>query len=245
MHETANFSAVTDALVKFALAPVGERGERSLSAARATMERARLLDAPQNENYSSSLALLAAQQGSSNDPRVNAWALAATLATGGESGFSPPVVAAAIVAGKIASASDALVAEAVAIGVEVSTRVLAALDSAEFRERWNVTSAVGVLGAVLAVCRVFDVREGQARHALGIAATQAAGLAHNNGNAVGALEIGKASADAIEAALLAKHGFTSAAASIDGRRGLAALMAYRFDDAFIRVADDMSWLSEA
>jgi 2-methylcitrate dehydratase PrpD len=41
--------------------------------------------------------------------------------------------------------------------------------------------------------------------------------------------LGKAAADAIEASLLAKHGFTSAAASIDGRRGLAALMAYRFD----------------
>jgi hypothetical protein len=32
---------------------------------------------------------------------------------------------------------------------------------------------------------------------------------------------------------MAKHGFTSAPASIDGRRGFAALMAYRFDEASI------------
>jgi len=89
--------------------------------------------------------------------------------------------------------------------------------------------AYRVPGATLAAARLLGLDALRTRHALGIAATQAAGLARNVGEAMGSLETGKAAADAIEAALLAKHGFTSAAASIDGRRGLAALMAYRFD----------------
>jgi hypothetical protein len=42
---------------------------------------------------------------------------------------------------------------------------------------------------------------------------------------------------------LAKHGFTSAPASIDGRRGLAALMAYRFDAAAILDELGTRWIS--
>ena len=81
------------------------------------------------------------------------------------------------------------------------------------------------------------------RNALGVAATQAAGLALNANEAMEALETGKAAADAIEAALLAKHGFTSAPASIDGRRGLAALMAYRFDATAIIDELGTRWIS--
>lgn len=58
-----------------------------------------------------------------------------------------------------------------------------------------------------------------------------------------AIETGKAAADAIEAALIAKHGFTSAPASIDGRRGLAALMAYRFDAASVVDGIGSHWIS--
>ena len=85
--------------------------------------------------------------------------------------------------------------------------------------------------------------ETRTRHALGIAATQAAGLARNAGEALAAIETGKAAADAIEAALIAKHGFTSAPASIDGRRGFAALMAYRFDAASITDGLGTRWVS--
>jgi 2-methylcitrate dehydratase PrpD len=58
-----------------------------------------------------------------------------------------------------------------------------------------------------------------------------------------AIETGKAAADAIEASLLARHGFTSAPASIDGRRGFAALMAYRFDAPSITDGLGTRWVS--
>jgi hypothetical protein len=43
--------------------------------------------------------------------------------------------------------------------------------------------------------------------------------------------------------VLAKHGFPSASASIDGRRGFAALMAYRFDAALITEGLGTHWRS--
>ncbi len=157
---------------------------------------------------------------------------------------STPVLAAAIAVGEWLSASGEDVAAAAAVGIEAAARICAAVDSAEFRARWNVASAVGALGAVLTVARLLKLDETRTRHALGIAATQAAGLARNAGHAMAAIETGKAAADAIEAALMAKHGFTSAVASIDGRRGFAALMAYRFDAAAITDGLGDQWVSQ-
>ncbi|NIE83533.1 MmgE/PrpD family protein, partial [Burkholderia sp. Tr-860] len=126
-----------------------------------------------------------------------------------------------------------------------ATHTLAALDSSEYRARWNLVSSIGVLGATLAVARLLGLDAPRAQHALGVAATQAAGFARNAGKAMEAIEVGKAAADAIESALVAKHGFTSAVASIDGRRGLAALMAYRFDAARIAGEPAVWWSTVA
>jgi 2-methylcitrate dehydratase PrpD len=154
-----------------------------------------------------------------------------------------PVLAAVIAMGDKLGASGHEIAAAAAIGIEAAARVLIAVDSDEFRARWNVASTVGVLGAALAIARLHKLDQTRTRHALGIAATQAAGLARNQRETMAALETGKAAADAIEAALLAKHGFTSAPASIDGRRGFAALMAYRFDAASIAEGLGSHWVS--
>ena len=51
------------------------------------------------------------------------------------------------------------------------------------------------------------------------------------GTGAAALACAKAAADAVEAAILARNGFTAAPASLEGRRGLAALMASNFDAA--------------
>jgi 2-methylcitrate dehydratase PrpD len=154
-----------------------------------------------------------------------------------------PVLAAVVATGELVSTEADDLAAAAAVGIEVALRIRNAVDSDEFRARWNVASAVGVLGAVLAVARILKLDETRTRNALGIAATQSAGLAHNAGLPLAGLEVGKAAADAIEAALMAKHGFTSAPASIDGRRGFAALMAYRFDAAAITEGLGDEWLS--
>jgi hypothetical protein len=243
MHETAQHSAVSDALTEFACGALGATAATAVAAARERLAQARS-HLQRDDAVASKLAALLQSQGSAaSDLRVRAWTLGATLAS--VSGASPdvPVLATVVTIGDAIGASEADMADAAAFGIEAAGRILAAVDSAEFRARWNVASALGILGAALAAARLYGLDTTRARHALGVAATQTAGLAYNAPHAMGALETGKAAADAIEAALIAKHGFTSAPASIDGRRGFAALMAYRFDAASIVDGIGSRWVS--
>ena len=240
MHEATAHSVVSEALVRFAAAALADQHVQA-AAARAVAE-ARAQIATAGDAGPQLSALLQSQGSRPDDTRVRSWILGATRATQASSP-STPVLAAVIAVGDKLTASADEIAAAAAIGIEATARVLAAVDSEEFRARWNVSSAVGVLGAALAVSRLLKLDETRTRHALGIAATQAAGLAHNGGQAMAALETGKAAADAVEASLLAKHGFTSAPASIDGRRGFAALIAYRFDTPLITDGLGTRWIS--
>jgi 2-methylcitrate dehydratase PrpD len=103
-----------------------------------------------------------------------------------------PVLAAVIAAGDKLGVAEHEAIAAASIGIEAAMRIFVAVDSEEFRARWSVASSVGLLGAVLAVARLLQLDETHTRHALGIAATQAAGLAHNADHAMEAIEIGKA-----------------------------------------------------
>ncbi|MGF6571436.1 MmgE/PrpD family protein [Paraburkholderia fungorum] len=243
MHNPAAHSAVSDALTGFAAIALMDL--RVQTVARQAVAQARERIASAGEAAKQVAALLQAPGGESrNDTRMHAWVLGATLAARPESASpSAPVLAAVIATGDRLDASADDIAAAAAVGIEAAARILAAVDSDEFRARWNAASTVGVLGAVLAMARLHKLDRTRTRHALGIAATQTAGLARNAGSTMAAIETGKAAADAIEAALLAKHGFTSAAASIDGRRGFAALMAYRFDAASITEGLGSHWVS--
>lgn len=244
MHEAASHSAVSEVLVTLALAPLPKQGEAAVEQARRALNETRA-GAQADEAAAPRVASAQSPTQTSPDARVRAWTLGAQLAARAVPSLATPVLAAALAAGERFGASEDDLAEAVAVGVEAGTRVLAALDSDEYRARWNVASSIGVLGATLAVARLIKLDAARTQHALGVAATQAAGLARNAGKAMEAIEIGKAAADAIESALIAKHGFTSAVASIDGRRGLAALMAYRFDAARIVGHAGEPWITAA
>jgi hypothetical protein len=243
MHNPAADSTVSDALTGFAAIALMDLRVQTVARQAVAQARERIAEA---DEAAQQVAALVQSPGAHtlNDARQRAWVLGATLASRPEAASpSAPVLAAVIAMGDQLGASADDVAAAAAVGIEAAARVLAAVDSDEFRARWNVVSAVGVLGAALAVARLHKLDRTRTRHALGIAATQAAGLARNHGSTMAAIETGKAAADAIEAALLAKHGFTSAPASIDGRRGFAALMAYRFDSASITEGLGSHWVS--
>ena len=95
--------------------------------------------------------------------------------------------------------------------------------------------AVGT-GRRLATARLFGLDAERARHALGLAATQATGLGVAEPASTGDIARGKAAFDALEGAALARAGFTSAPASIEGRRGLIALMSVSSIEPFRRDA---------
>jgi len=121
-----------------------------------------------------------------------------------------------------ASALGENCAEPVAIGLDVAGLVAAGLPSAASRG-WSVPVISAAVGATVAAGLMLGLPEPRLRAAIGIAATQATGLAAAEGTDAGPLQAGKAAFNAVEAAQLARAGFTSSARPLEGRRGLYAL----------------------
>jgi 2-methylcitrate dehydratase PrpD len=123
-----------------------------------------------------------------------------------------------------ATATGENCAEAVAVGCAVTDLVAIGLPDAA-AQGWSVPVISAAIGATVAAGLMLGLAEPGLRAAIGIAATQAAGLAAADGTDAGLLQAGKAAFNAVEAALLARAGFTSCAQPLEGRRGLYALFA--------------------
>jgi 2-methylcitrate dehydratase PrpD len=115
-------------------------------------------------------------------------------------------------------------AEAVAIGGDVTELVASGLPDAA-GQGWSVPVIAALIGATVAAGLMLGLAEPQLRAAIGIAATQAAGLASAEGTDAWPLQAGKAAFNAVEAAQFAQAGFTSSSHPLEGRRGLYALFA--------------------
>ena len=114
---------------------------------------------------------------------------------------------------------------AVAVGSSVADRIAATLESTNTADRWSHRTVAGLIGAGVAAGRLLEFDDNQFRNVIGLCATQAAGLAAVDESESAIVQLAKVAADAVEAAVLARHGFTSAADGIGGRRGLFALIA--------------------
>lgn len=125
---------------------------------------------------------------------------------------------------------DALL-DAVVAATEIDLRLVEAVAPEHADRGWDPAGTIGHFGAALAAGRVLALDAGRMRNAIGIAATQAAGLWAAFGTMTQAYHFGKAAADGVEAALLAEAGFTGPAQPIEGRRGFAALCAKHLAEA--------------
>lgn len=129
------------------------------------------------------------------------------------------VVPAALAAGELVDADAMDVLDAVCVGVEVAVRIGRGVAPAHFERGWHPSGTVGHLGAAAAAGRVLGLDVDQMRVALGLAGTQAAGLLAALGTMTKALHLGKAAGNGLEAALLARRGFTGPVSIVEGRRG--------------------------
>jgi hypothetical protein len=121
------------------------------------------------------------------------------------------------------TASPAAV-KAFATGTVIADRIAAVLESTTAADRWSHRTVAGLVGAGVAAGLLLNLDEAQLRNTVGLCATQAAGLRAVDESATAVVQVAKVAADAVEAAVLARHGFTSAADSMSGRRGLFALL---------------------
>src|SRR5437867_10766277 len=115
------------------------------------------------------------------------------------------------------------------LGFEAESRVANAVYPAHYDAGWHITGTSGVFGAATAIGRLIGLPVQEMIWAIGLAATQAAGLREMFGSMGKAFHPGRSAQNGYVAALLAREGFTSGEHSLEGPRGFAAVQASAYD----------------
>jgi 2-methylcitrate dehydratase PrpD len=115
------------------------------------------------------------------------------------------------------------------LGFEAESRIGNAVYPAHYDVGWHITGTAGIFGAAAAIGRLRGLSEQQMVWALGLAATQAAGLREMFGSMGKAFHPGRAAQNGYASAILAESGFTAGERGIEGPRGFAAVQAATFD----------------
>jgi len=120
-----------------------------------------------------------------------------------------PTVPAALAMAEALGASGREVVAACAKGFELQGRVLLASSHTRGSLPFHTPGVVGVMGSTAAAAHLLGLEAPQIAHALGIAASRCGGLPANTGSMVKCTHCGNAAAAGVEAALLARRGFTA------------------------------------
>ncbi len=139
--------------------------------------------------------------------------------------LSGPTWAATLALASHGGRSGAEALAAFVTGFEVGARLGGNEFGAALTERgFHSTGVVGRLAAAAAACGMLGLDEQQAAHALGLAATQAAGLTGSFGTMAKPFHAGKAAMDGVLSAQLSAHGFEAAPGLLDTEAGLAGTL---------------------
>ncbi len=114
------------------------------------------------------------------------------------------------------------VLESFVVGVELECRLGGVLGPAHYALGFHSTSIIGAFGAAAAAAHLLGLDEQASLHALGLAGTGAAGLKVSFGTMAKPLHAGRAAAAGLEAALLARRGFTASTTIVEAAQGFAA-----------------------
>jgi 2-methylcitrate dehydratase PrpD len=115
------------------------------------------------------------------------------------------------------------------LGFEVESRIGDAVYPAHYEAGWHITSTTGVFGAAAATGRLLGLSTDQMVWAMGLAATQAAGIREMFGSMAKSFQPGRAAQNGITAARLAAANFTAGERALEGPRGFAAVTAAAYD----------------
>jgi len=115
--------------------------------------------------------------------------------------------------------------QAFILGFEAASRVGNAVYPSHYDVGWHMTGTIGGFGAAAAVGKLIGLSVQQMVWALGLAATQSAGLREMFGSMGKAFHPGRSAQNGFAAALLANAGFTAGERSIEGPRGFAHVTA--------------------
>jgi 2-methylcitrate dehydratase PrpD len=111
------------------------------------------------------------------------------------------------------------------LGFEAASRAGNVVYPSHYDVGWHMTGTIGVFGAAAAIGKLMGLSVQEMVWALGLAATQSAGLREMFGSMGKAFHPGRSAQNGYAAALLAKAGFTSGERGIEGPRGFAHVLA--------------------
>src|SRR4051812_24858654 len=135
---------------------------------------------------------------------------------------SSPVLAALFALAERAPVSGAELMLAYAVGFEAGVRT-GRTAPGHHKGGWHLTGTLGTIAAGAAAGKLLGLDTQRLAYAIGIAATQAAGMQQNRGTMCKSFHAGKAAANGVLAALLAERGFDSSQEIIEGERGFCRI----------------------
>lgn len=141
---------------------------------------------------------------------------------------------AALALGEFVKASGRDVLAAFIAGTEVACALGEMCDEGHYEAGYHATGTMGTFGAAAAAAQIMGLDAPATARALGIAASEAAGLKCNFGTMTKPLHAGKAAVDGLLAARLAARGFTAREDAVETRQGFADVLAPGFEGGPIR-----------
>ena len=140
-----------------------------------------------------------------------------------------PVASALLAVAELRPVSGAALLEALLVGVEVECRIGNCVYPDHYDRGWHITGTAGVFGAAAAVGKLIGLDARRLTWALGLAATQAAGLREMFGTMTKSFHPGRAAQNGAMAAFLAEAGFDSSERGIEAPRGFANVLSSKQD----------------
>jgi len=125
--------------------------------------------------------------------------------------------------------SGARALTAFALGCEAQLRLGVAISPEHYDRGWHITGTCGVVGAAVTAALLFGYDQGRLAQAIRLAATMALGHREGFGTMTKAFHPGKAAANGIDAALLARTTIDVPATILEGRGGFADALSTRAD----------------
>ncbi|MDX6549286.1 MAG: hypothetical protein QOG33_2836, partial [Gaiellales bacterium] len=135
---------------------------------------------------------------------------------------SVAIVPAVLAVAELAGADGAAFVDALVVGYEVAHRLTTMYPDTRlgpYAAGYHKPSVYSVFGAAAGAARLLDLTATETAHALGIAASQSGGLRANFGTMTKPLHAGLANRTGVEAALLARSGFTASIEVLEQRFG--------------------------
>lgn len=130
-----------------------------------------------------------------------------------------PALASALAVAEQHQTSGAAFLEAFLTGFEVECKIAEAIDPDHYKRGFHSTATAGTFAGAAGTARLLRLDGVRTAHAIGIAASLAAGLRVNFGSMTKPLHAGRAAENGIAAALLASNGFTAGDDALDGQWG--------------------------